>query len=145
MYTLKPTLWKRRRTIIFSRYWRKITFACKFRFFERLKSVRNDLKLSSHSPMDRMKKKSESLIKYYIKVTCAIKWALNISYHVKQYLTRVLSAFLATPVSVPITDSEVTYLSGHLSSGIQLGPGAGFFQGHAQFSKCPSRGNCEMT
>ena len=29
-------------------------------FFERLKSVR---------------KKSESLIKYYIKVTCALKWA----------------------------------------------------------------------
>ena len=28
-----------------------------------------------------------------------------VSYHVKQKLTRVLSAFHATPVSVPITDS----------------------------------------
>ena len=44
-------------------------------FFERLKSVRNDLKLSLHSPMVSLKKKSESLIKYYIKVTCAFKWA----------------------------------------------------------------------
>ena len=79
MYTLKPTLWKIRRTIIFSRYWRKITFACKFHFFERLKSVRNDLKLSSHSPMDRMKKKSVSLIKYNIKVTCAFKWARKLT------------------------------------------------------------------
>ena len=35
-----------------------------FIFFERLKSVRNDLKLSL-----------QSLIKYYIKVTCAFKWA----------------------------------------------------------------------
>ena len=102
MYTLKPTLWKIRRTVIFSRYrlrvvphfsseiverakreraWksphagRKITFARKFHFLERLKNVRNDLKLSSHSPMDRIKKKSESLIKYYVKVTCAFKWA----------------------------------------------------------------------
>ena len=39
---------------------------------------------------------NESLIKYYIKVTC---------YHVKQKLTRVLSVFHTTPVSVPITDS----------------------------------------
>ena len=44
-------------------------------FFERLKSVRNDLKLSLHSPMVSLKKKSESLMKYYIKVTCAFKWA----------------------------------------------------------------------
>ena len=42
-------------------------------FFERLKSVRNDLKLSLHSTMVSLKKKSESLIKYYIKVTCAFK------------------------------------------------------------------------
>ena len=28
-----------------------------------------------------------------------------VSYHVKQKLTRVLSVFHATPVSVPITDS----------------------------------------
>ena len=44
-------------------------------FFERLKSVRNDLKLSLHSPMVSLKKKSASLIKYYIKVTCAFTWA----------------------------------------------------------------------
>ena len=47
-----------------------------------------------------------------------------VSYHVKQKLTRVLSAFHATPVSVPITDSQVTYLSEHLSAGfMQPGPG----------------------
>ena len=46
-----------------------------------------------------------------------------VSYHVKQKLTRVLSVFHATPVSVPITDSQVTYLRGHLSAGfMQLGP-----------------------
>ena len=28
-----------------------------------------------------------------------------VSYHVKQKLTRVLSAFHATPVSIPVTDS----------------------------------------
>ena len=44
-------------------------------FFERLKSVRNDLILSLHSTMVNLKEKSESLIKYYIKVTCAFKWA----------------------------------------------------------------------
>ena len=49
-----------------------------------------------------------------------------VSYHVKQKLTRVLSALHATPVSVPITDSQVTYLSGHLSVGfMQLCPGPG--------------------
>ena len=37
-------------------------------FFERLKSVRNDLKLSLHSPMVSLKKKSASSIKYYIKL-----------------------------------------------------------------------------
>ena len=42
-------------------------------FFERLKSVRNELKLSLHSLMVSLKKKSESLIKYYNKVTCAFK------------------------------------------------------------------------
>ena len=43
-------------------------------FSERLKSVRNDLKLSLHSPMVSLKKKSASLIiKYFIKVTCAFK------------------------------------------------------------------------
>ena len=47
-----------------------------------------------------------------------------VSYHVKQKLTRVLSVFHATPVSVPITDSLVTYLSEHLSAGfMQPGPG----------------------
>ena len=52
----------------------KITIACKFaNFFERLKRVRNELKISLHSPMVSLKKKSESLIKYYIKVTCALK------------------------------------------------------------------------
>ena len=40
-----------------------------------------------------------------------------VSYHVKQKLMRVLSAFHATPISVPITDSEVTYLSGNISVG----------------------------
>ena len=74
MYTLSRRC-EKRRIIIFSRHWRKITIACKFHFFERLKSVRNDLKLSLHSPMVSLKKKSESLIKYYIKVTCAFKWA----------------------------------------------------------------------
>ena len=44
--------------------------------FERLKSVRKDFQLSLHSPMVNLKKKkSESLIKYYVKVTCALKWA----------------------------------------------------------------------
>ena len=48
-----------------------------------------------------------------------------VSYHVKQKLMRVLSAFHATPTSVPITDSEVTYLSGNLSVGfMQPGPGS---------------------
>ena len=48
-----------------------------------------------------------------------------VSYHVKQKLMRVLSAFHATPISVPITDSEVTYLSGNLGVGyMQLGPGS---------------------
>ena len=42
-------------------------------FFERFKSVGNDLRLSLHSPMVSLKKESESLIKYYIKVTCALK------------------------------------------------------------------------
>ena len=47
-----------------------------------------------------------------------------VSYHVKQELKRVLSAFHVTPVSVPRTDSQVTYLSGHLSVGfMQPGPG----------------------
>ena len=46
-----------------------------------------------------------------------------VSYHVKQKLARVLSVFHATPVSVPITDSQVTYLSEHLSVGfMQPGP-----------------------
>ena len=74
--TLKSRLCeKRRRIIIFSRQWRKITIACKFHFFERLKSVRNYLKLSLHKPMVSLKKRSEPLIKYYFKVTCAFKWA----------------------------------------------------------------------
>ena len=48
-----------------------------------------------------------------------------VSYHVKQKLKRVLSAFHATPISVPITDSEVTYLSGNLGVGyMQPGPGS---------------------
>ena len=47
-----------------------------------------------------------------------------VSYDVKQKLTRVLSVFHATHVSVPITDSYVTYLSGDLSVGfMQPGPG----------------------
>ena len=73
MYTLSRRC-EKRRIIIFSRHWRKITIACKFHFFEGLKSVRNDLKLSLHSPMVSLKKKSKSLMKYYIKVTCAFKW-----------------------------------------------------------------------
>ena len=40
-----------------------------------------------------------------------------VSYHVKQKLMGVLSPFHATPISVPITDSEVTYLSGNLGVG----------------------------
>ena len=65
--------------------------------------------------MVSFKKKSELLIKYYIKVTCALK----------QARTRVLSAFHATPVSVPITDSSVTYLSGLLTADfMQLGQGS---------------------
>ena len=74
-WTLQSRLCEKRRIIIFSRHWRKITIVCKVHFFERFKSVRNDLKLSLHSPMVSLKKKSESLIKYYIKVTCAFKWA----------------------------------------------------------------------
>ena len=54
-------------------------------FFERLKSVRNDLKLSLHSPMVSLKKKSESLIKYYIKVTCAFKWARKLPRKTETY------------------------------------------------------------
>ena len=42
-------------------------------------------------------------LKYYNKVTCAL--SEPVSYHVKQKLTRVLSVFHATPVSVPIRDS----------------------------------------
>ena len=77
---------KKRRTIIFSRYWRKIMCASKFYFFERLKSVRNDLKLSLHSPMVSLKKKkSESLMKYYIKVTCAFKWARKLPRKTETY------------------------------------------------------------
>ena len=34
----------------------KITIACKFHFLLRLKSVRNELKLSLHSPMVSLKK-----------------------------------------------------------------------------------------
>ena len=34
-----------------------------------------------------------------------------VSYHVKQKFTSVLSAYYATTVSAPITDSEVTYLN----------------------------------
>ena len=49
-----------------------------------------------------------------------------VSYHVKQDLTLLLSAFHATPVSVPTTDThnEVTYLSEHLSVGF-MQPGQG--------------------
>ena len=74
-------------------------------FFERLKSVRNDLKLSSHSPMAvSLKKKSESLIKYYIKVTCAFKWARKLSRKTVTYESAKYT-FHAAPVSVPMTDS----------------------------------------
>ena len=56
-------------------------------FFERLKSVRNDLKLSLHSPMVSLKKKkkSESLMKYYIKVTCAFKRARKLPRKTETY------------------------------------------------------------
>ena len=54
-------------------------------FFERLKSVRNDLKLSLHSPMVSLKKKSESLMKYYIKVTCAFKRACKLPRKTETY------------------------------------------------------------
>ena len=54
-------------------------------FFLRLKSVRNELKLSLHSPMVSLKKKSESLIKYYIKVTCALKWARKLPRKTETY------------------------------------------------------------
>ena len=54
-------------------------------FFERLKSIRNDFKLSLHSPMVSLKKKSESLIKYYIKVTCALKWARKLPRKTETY------------------------------------------------------------
>ena len=73
-----------------------------FIFFERLKSVRNDLILSLHSMMVNLKEKSESLIKYYTKLRVPL--SEPVSDHVKQYLTRVLSAFHTTPVSVTITD-----------------------------------------
>ena len=47
-----------------------------------------------------------------------------VSCHVKQKLTRVLSAFHATPVSVPLKDSLVTCLIENLSAGfMQPGPG----------------------
>lgn len=49
-----------------------------------------------------------------------------VSYHIKQKLTRTLSVFHATPISVPITDSS----SEHLSAGfLQPGPGMGITPG----------------
>ena len=83
--TLLSRRCEKRRTIIFSRYWRKITCACKFHSFERLKSVRNDLRLSLHSLMVSLKKKSESLMKYCIKVTCAYKWARKLPRKTETY------------------------------------------------------------
>ena len=67
--TLKGRLCEKRRTIILSRYWRKISF------FERLKSVRKRLLTFFTLTDGYLKKKGESLIKHYIKVTCALKWA----------------------------------------------------------------------
>ena len=52
--------------------------------------------------MVNLKEKSESLIKYYTKLRVPL--SEPVSDHVKQYLTRVLSAFHTTPVSVTITD-----------------------------------------
>ena len=54
-------------------------------FFERLKSVRNDSRLSLHSPMVSIKKKIESLIKYCIKVTFAFKWARKLPHKTVTY------------------------------------------------------------
>ena len=42
-------------------------------------------------------------MKYYIKVTCAFKWARKLSRKTETYESA--NAFQATPVSVPITDS----------------------------------------
>ena len=52
--------------------------------------------------MVNLKEKSESLIKYYTKLRVPL--SEPVSYHVKQKLTRVVSAFHATPVRIPITD-----------------------------------------
>ena len=91
-------------------------------FFERLKSVRNDLKLSLHSPMVSLKKKkSESLKKYYIKVTCAFKRACKLPRKTETYESA--KCVPCNTRKCTITDSHVTYLSGHLSVGfMQPGP-----------------------
>ena len=47
-----------------------------------------------------------------------------VSYHVHQKIRRVLRAFHTIPVSVPLTVSYVTYLSGLLSAGF-MQPGHG--------------------
>ena len=81
--------------------------SCKLYLNERLKGVRNDLTLSLHSPMVNLIKKIMR-VKLIIKSTISkLRMPLSepVSYHVKQKLTRVLSVFHATPVSVPITDS----------------------------------------
>ena len=54
--------------------------------------------------MVSLKKKSESLIKYYIKVTCAFKWARKLSRKTVTYESAKYT-FHAAPVSVPMTDS----------------------------------------
>ena len=87
MYTLKPTLWKKEEELSFSvDIEEKQRLHANFIFLERLKSVRNDLKLSLHSPMVSLKKKkSESLMKYYMKVTCAFKRARKLPRKTETY------------------------------------------------------------
>ena len=84
--TLKGlTLWKMKNNCHFQKILKKNNVCMQISFFERLKSVRNDLKLSLHSPMVSLKKKSESLIKYYIKVTCVLKGARKLTRKTETY------------------------------------------------------------
>ena len=62
-------------------------------------------------------------MKYYIKDTCAFKWARKLPRKTETY---------ESAKCVPCNTRK-------------SGADPGFFQGHAQFSKCPFRGNCEMT
>lgn len=63
-------------------------------------------------------------MKHYVKVTCAFQWARKLPCKTETYES-VKCVPDATPISVPVTDLEVTYLSGNLGVGyVQLGPGS---------------------